>query len=161
MPISRLIISRKFEDDEITTINTDLDLNNIFLNNVPNSGSDGHIHYYVNGILTPYYTITSTLLPNLANGEYEVIVALFDNLHQPIYPYVADTVIFSVNLINGCTDSSSCNYDPNATCDDGSCYGAIGCTDPLAITMMQQLLVMMVLVLILLLVHQFLLRELL
>jgi len=31
--LSRLIISRKFEDDEITTINTDLDLNNIFLNN--------------------------------------------------------------------------------------------------------------------------------
>jgi len=31
--LSRLIISRKFEDDEITTINTDLDLNNVFLNN--------------------------------------------------------------------------------------------------------------------------------
>ena len=31
--LSRLIISRKFEDDEIATINTDLDLNNVFLNN--------------------------------------------------------------------------------------------------------------------------------
>jgi len=31
--LSRLIISRKFEDDEIGTINTDLDLNNVFLNN--------------------------------------------------------------------------------------------------------------------------------
>jgi single-stranded-DNA-specific exonuclease len=31
--LSRLIISRKFEDDEITTIDTDLDLNNVFLNN--------------------------------------------------------------------------------------------------------------------------------
>ncbi|MDA7733547.1 single-stranded-DNA-specific exonuclease RecJ [Candidatus Pelagibacter sp.] len=31
--LSRLIISRKFEDDEIETINTDLNLNNIFLNN--------------------------------------------------------------------------------------------------------------------------------
>ena len=31
--LSRLIISRKFEVDEITTINTDLNLNNIFLNN--------------------------------------------------------------------------------------------------------------------------------
>ena len=31
--LSRLIVSRKFEDDEITTINTDLDLNNVFLNN--------------------------------------------------------------------------------------------------------------------------------
>ncbi len=31
--LSRLIISRKFEDDEIATINTDLDLKNVFLNN--------------------------------------------------------------------------------------------------------------------------------
>ena len=31
--LSRLIISRKFEEDEIATINTDLDLNNVFLNN--------------------------------------------------------------------------------------------------------------------------------
>jgi single-stranded-DNA-specific exonuclease len=31
--LSRIIISRKFEDDEITTIDTDLDLNNVFSNN--------------------------------------------------------------------------------------------------------------------------------
>jgi len=31
--LSRLIISRKFKDDEIATINTDLNLNNVFLNN--------------------------------------------------------------------------------------------------------------------------------
>jgi len=31
--LSKLIISRKFEDDEITTIDTDLNLNNVFLNN--------------------------------------------------------------------------------------------------------------------------------
>ena len=31
--LCRLIISKKFEDDEIETINTDLDLNNVFLNN--------------------------------------------------------------------------------------------------------------------------------
>ena len=31
--LSRLIISRKFEDDEIATVYTDLDLNNVFLNN--------------------------------------------------------------------------------------------------------------------------------
>ena len=31
--LSRLIISRKFVDEEIATINTDLDLNNVFLNN--------------------------------------------------------------------------------------------------------------------------------
>ena len=31
--LSRLIISRKFDDDEIATINTDLNLNNVFLKN--------------------------------------------------------------------------------------------------------------------------------
>jgi single-stranded-DNA-specific exonuclease len=31
--LSRLIISRKFDVDEIATIDTDLDLNNVFLNN--------------------------------------------------------------------------------------------------------------------------------
>ena len=29
----------------------------------------------------------------------------------------------------GCTDSSACNYDPNASIDDGSCSGSLGCTD--------------------------------
>ena len=31
--LSKLIISRKFDDDEIATIDTDLNLNNVFLNN--------------------------------------------------------------------------------------------------------------------------------
>ena len=31
--VSRLIISREFNNDEIETINADLDLNNVFLNN--------------------------------------------------------------------------------------------------------------------------------
>ena len=30
--LSRLIISRKFDNDEIATINSDLNLNNVFLN---------------------------------------------------------------------------------------------------------------------------------
>jgi len=39
--------------------------------------------------------------------------------------------------ILGCTNSTACNYDPNATCDDGSCCvpndpTCNGCTDPTA-----------------------------
>ena len=31
---------------------------------------------------------------------------------------------FSINSADGCTDPNACNYDPAATCDDGSCdYG--------------------------------------
>ena len=33
----------------------------------------------------------------------------------------------------GCIDATACNYDPNATCDDGSCILPDGCTDPTAI----------------------------
>ena len=33
----------------------------------------------------------------------------------------------------GCTDSSACNYEAEATVDDGSCdYSCLGCTDPTA-----------------------------
>jgi len=34
------------------------------------------------------------------------------------------------NLINGCNDVNACNYDTNATVNDGSCnYSCVGCTD--------------------------------
>jgi plastocyanin len=129
-----ITITYPFEDDEITTtnnVNVDFTVSN-FTIGLPASGGDGHIHYYVNGVMTPHFDITSILLPNLANGGYEVILTLFDNNHQPIYPIIADTVIFSVNVIYGCTGPTYCNYDPNATVDDGSCWGWAGCTDSMA-----------------------------
>jgi len=54
---------------------------------------------------------------------------------------VAKTHTFSVNCpecccIYGCKDPEALNYDPNATCDDGSCIyedGIRGCTDPAAV----------------------------
>ena len=32
--------------------------------------------------------------------------------------------------VDGCMDATACNYDPTATCDDGSCVLPDGCTDP-------------------------------
>ena len=33
----------------------------------------------------------------------------------------------------GCTDASACNYDQDATIEDGSCdFACYGCTDPIA-----------------------------
>jgi len=128
-------ITNPLANDNFTTSNNiilDFTVNN-FTVGLPSSGGDGHIHYYVNGILTPHFDITSILLPNLANGEYEVIMGLFDNSHQPISPYIADTVSFSINVINGCTDSTAINYDSTATVDDGSCIPfTYGCTDSTA-----------------------------
>tara|TARA_R100001443_G_C3363736_1_gene179595 strand:+ start:4247 stop:8782 length:4536 start_codon:yes stop_codon:yes gene_type:complete len=40
--------------------------------------------------------------------------------------------ISTTTLSVGCTDPLASNYDPNASCDDGSCIYE-GCTDPLAI----------------------------
>ena len=38
-----------------------------------------------------------------------------------------------IECISGCTDPNAFNYDPNATCDDGSCVPfQEGCTDPTA-----------------------------
>ena len=56
--LSRLIISKKFDNDEIATINTDLDLKNIFLNNEDFIQS---IKLVVNSINNNKYT-TETLI---------------------------------------------------------------------------------------------------
>ena len=41
---------------------------------------------------------------------------------------------FDLGVVSaGCTSSFACNFDPNATCDDGSCdLSCAGCTDPSA-----------------------------
>jgi hypothetical protein len=44
--------------------------------------------------------------------------------------------VFNVNnnAVYGCTSNTACNYNPAATCDDGTCeyYSCYGCTDSLA-----------------------------
>jgi hypothetical protein len=52
--------------------------------------------------------------------------------------YIDDVVVVETEdvfaVIFGCTDSYSCNYDPSATIDDGSCdyISCAGCTTPVA-----------------------------
>ena len=39
-----------------------------------------------------------------------------------------------IPCVFGCTDPTALNYDPNATCNDGSCIAVVyGCTDPSAV----------------------------
>jgi len=38
----------------------------------------------------------------------------------------------SCQCIYGCTDDTMCNFDPAATCDDGTCCNETGCLDPQA-----------------------------
>ena len=37
--------------------------------------------------------------------------------------------VYALGILDGCTDPTACNYDPLATCDDGSCAGLWGCMD--------------------------------
>ena len=95
------------------------------------SNFDGHIHYFLNGAMTMQYNNSHVQLSGLSNGSYEFIIELVDNSHQSFNPIISDTVNFVINIINGCTDPNATNFDPNATCDDGSCiYPIYGCTDP-------------------------------
>lgn len=41
--------------------------------------------------------------------------------------------VSNTNEISGCTDPSACNYNSEATCDDGSCNLCFGCTNPSAL----------------------------
>jgi hypothetical protein len=41
--------------------------------------------------------------------------------------------VSNTNEISGCTDPSACNYNAQATCDDGSCNLCYGCTNPSAL----------------------------
>ena len=46
-------------------------------------------------------------------------------------PFTAEQVC--PQCVNGCTDNTATNYNPNATCDDGSCIPCVyGCTNPAA-----------------------------
>ena len=40
-----------------------------------------------------------------------------------------DCIIYGDNPVVGCTDSSACNYNPDATDDDGSCDYGLSCWD--------------------------------
>ena len=56
-------------------------------------------------------------------------------INRPLTVSGADIILDTVPwegcpTINGCTDSTACNYDPTATIDDQSCILPDGCTDP-------------------------------
>ena len=55
-------------------------------------------------------------------------------LAQALLTAIDPWTSFDTNCVTalGCTDSTACNYMPNATVDDGSCLIVYGCTDSLA-----------------------------
>ncbi|MDG1158140.1 MAG: hypothetical protein P8N19_01520 [Flavobacteriales bacterium] len=94
--------------------------------------ADGQINMFPFGGTPPYsYSldngetiINQSSLP-AAPGNYTILV--FDaNSCQDLTP---PTAVVGSNGIGGCTNPLASNFDPGATCDDGSCIAPEGCTN--------------------------------
>lgn len=95
------------------------------------SGSDGSSFCLPEGcyFLYPYYydplTFPSTVNVTITNADGEII------FQAPVSNETQQGVSFSNNASAGCTDPFACNYDPTASCNDGTCdFSCLGCTDP-------------------------------
>jgi single-stranded-DNA-specific exonuclease len=87
--LSRLIISRKFDKDEITTIDTDLELNNVFLNN-----KDFHqsIKLVVNCINSNEKICVLGDYDVDGSAATSLFVKLLESINHPFFYYIPDRV---------------------------------------------------------------------
>ena len=85
--LSRLIISRKFMDDEITTINTDLDLNNVFLKNDDFKKS---IKLVVNSINNNEKICILGDYDVDGSAATSLFVKFLENINHPFFYYIPD-----------------------------------------------------------------------
>ena len=85
--LSRLIISRKFDDDEIATINTDLDLNNVFLNNKDFNQS---INLVVNSINNNEKICILGDYDVDGSAATSLFVKFFEDINHPFFYYIPD-----------------------------------------------------------------------
>ncbi|MDA7452771.1 single-stranded-DNA-specific exonuclease RecJ [Candidatus Pelagibacter ubique] len=85
--LSRLIVSRKFDNDEIATINTDLDLNNIFLNNKDFNQS---INLVVNSINNNEKICILGDYDVDGSAATSLFVKFFENINHPFFYYIPD-----------------------------------------------------------------------
>jgi len=85
--LSKLIISRKFDDDEIATIDTDLDLNNVFLNNKDFNQS---IKLVVNSINNKEKICILGDYDVDGSAATSLFVKLLESLDHPFFYYIPD-----------------------------------------------------------------------
>ena len=124
--------------DSLEVTDIIIDNTNLTMNIAIYNGYNYFLHY-------PYVAFTIDANGDtLQQGNMNLFVAFnldttwynysLSNVISPVYPLtvyfvysdgllVTDTCILTYNstAIYGCTDPSACNYDPNATIDDGSC----------------------------------------
>jgi len=85
--LSKLIISRKFDDNEIATINTNLDLNNVFLNNKDFNQS---IKLVVNCIKNNEKICILGDYDVDGSAATSLFVKLLENINHPFFYYIPD-----------------------------------------------------------------------
>ena len=85
--LSKLIISRKFDDDEIATINTDLNLNNVFLGNKDFNQS---IDVVINCIKKKEKICILGDYDVDGSAATSLFVKFFESIDQPFFYYIPD-----------------------------------------------------------------------
>jgi len=85
--LSRLIISRKFVNDEIATINTDLDLNNVFLNNKDFNQS---INLVVNSINNNEKICILGDYDVDGSAATSLFIMFLESINHPFFYYIPD-----------------------------------------------------------------------
>ena len=85
--LSRLIISRNFDNEEIATINTDLDLNNVFLNNKDFNQS---INLVVNSINNNEKICILGDYDVDGSAATSLFVKFFEDINHPFFYYIPD-----------------------------------------------------------------------
>jgi len=85
--LSRLIISRKFDDDEIATINTDLDLNNVFLGN---NDFNQSINLVVNCINNKEKICVLGDYDVDGSAATSLFVKFLESINHPFFYYIPD-----------------------------------------------------------------------
>ena len=85
--LSRLIVSRKFNDDEIATIDNDLDLNNVFLNTDDFKQS---INLVVNSIKNREKICILGDYDVDGSAATSLFIKFLENINQPFFYYIPD-----------------------------------------------------------------------
>ena len=85
--LSRLIISRKFDDDEIASIDTDLDLKNVFLNN---SDFNQSIKLVVNSINNKEKICVLGDYDVDGSAATSLFVKFLESINHPFFYYIPD-----------------------------------------------------------------------
>ena len=90
----------------------------------PAGDGDGHVHVFVNDNINIYsmvYTADLIHLTGVPEGPNFIKLELVDSSHDSLDPPVSAEINVTVTTVNGCTDSTACNYNAEATINDVSC----------------------------------------